>query len=302
LPGNARVAIELGSKAERLVDPRLTRRLIQLELGDVEVPPLATGVAAHQPPALFYRVLSTRAEEIRVELWERGEFHGARSVSLSRGTAQLHARRIALAAAELARRLRGQRIADRQRLAGPKTNGANDAGGAHAGRVRPGVAAAVRSAALGPSALWLLGPELAGRLRFGEAARLELSASWMHGQAPALSGAPGTSAIELGLAPGYGLSLGRGVSAVASARFAAAAVHFNDVRAVDGIENQRDTWSARAGLELRLESRLTRNMAFYAAPEVGVALRRIPVEGRDGARERLGGLWLGGALGVSFDD
>jgi hypothetical protein len=302
VPGNARVAIELGSKAERLVDPRLTRRLIQLELGDVEVPSVVVGVAAHQPPALFYRVLAIRAEEIRVELWERGEFHGARSVSLARGTAQLHARRIALAAAELARRLRAQRIADRQRLLRPKTNGDNGNGGAHAGRVRPSLAAAVRGGALGPSALWLLGPELAARLRIGEAARLELSASWMHGRAPALSGAPGTSAIELGIAPGYAFKLGRGASAVAGARFAASAVHFNDVRAVDGIDSQRDTWTARAALELRVESRLSRNFAVYAAPEVGVELRRIPVQGRDGVRERLGGLWLGGALGLSFDN
>jgi hypothetical protein len=301
VPGNARVAIELGSKAERLVDPRLTRRLIQLELGDVEVPPLLKGVAARQPPALFYRVLATRPQEIRVELWERGEFHGARSVSLSRGTTQLHARRIALAAAELARRLRGQRIADAKRLAQPKTNGENGAGGAHAGRVRPGVAAAVRAGALGPSALWLAGPELAARLRVGKAARLELSAAWMHGRAPALSGSPTTSAIELGLAPGYAWSLARGVTAVAAARFTASAVHFNDVRGVDGIENQNDTWSARAGLELRVESKSSRGIALYAAPEIGVAMRRIPVQGRDGTRERLGGVWLGGALGFAFE-
>jgi len=301
VPGNARVAIELGSKAERLVDPRLTRRLIQLELSDVEMPPTLTGIAAHQPPALFYRVLSTRPEEIRVELWERGEFHGARSVSLSSGTAQLHARRIALAAAELARRLRGQRIADAKRLARPKTNGENGGDGAHAGRLRPGIAAALRGAAVGPSQLWLLGPELAARLRLGESARLELGANWMHGRASALAGAPGTSSIELSLAPGYGFSLGRGVSAVSSLRFAAAAVHLNDVRAVDGIAGQHDTWSARAALELRVESRLTRAISVYAAPDIGVVLRRIPVQGKDGAVERLGGLWLGGALGVSFD-
>jgi hypothetical protein len=124
----------------------------------------------------------------------------------------------------------------------------------------------------------------------------------MHGQAPALAGAPGVSAIELGVAPGYAFKLGRGVSAILGARFAASAVHFNDVRTVDAIESQRDTWTARAALDVRLETRLSRAFTLYAAPEVGVALRRIPVQGRDGTHERLGGVWLGGALGVSFNN
>ena len=210
MPGNSRVAIELGSKAERLVDPRLTRRLIQLELGDVDVPSPLTGIAAQQPPALFFRVLATRPEEIRVELWERGEYHGARSVSLSRGTAQLHARRIALAAAELARRLRGKRIAEAQRLARPQSNGDSEDDGAHAGRVRAGIGAGVRAAALGPGDAWLVGPALAGRLRLGESVRFELAGAWMQGQATALSGAPTTSWMEVSLAPGYAVSLARG--------------------------------------------------------------------------------------------
>jgi hypothetical protein len=279
----------------------LTRRLIQLELSDVIVPPVVTGIAANQPPALFYRVLATRPETIRVELWERGEFHGARNVSLSSGTTQLHARRIALAAAELARRLRGQRIADAKRLARPKSNGDNGGYGAHAGRPRAGVGTSVRAAAVGPAALWVIGPELAGRLRLGESARIELAGAWMQGGVPALSGTPMTTWIELSLAPGYAAALGRGFSAVTSARFAAAAVHLNDVAAVDGIERQEDSWSARAALELRLEAKLTRAIAVHIAPEVGAVLRRISVRGRDGDFERLGGLWIGGSLGLSFD-
>ena len=295
------MAIELGSKAERLVDPRLTRRLIQLELSDVEVPPEVSGIAARQPPALFYRVLATRPEEIRVELWERGDFHGARRVSLSSGTSQLHARRIALAAAELARRLRGKRVAEAQRLNSPRPNGDDWDDGAASGHPRAGIGAALRAAGLGPTDLWLLGPELAGRLRLGEAVRFELAGAWLQGQAPALSGSPTTTWMELSLAPGYAAQLARRLNLVTSLRAAAAIVRLNDVLAVDDIEREKETWSARVAVELRLEARLSRTLSIHFAPEAGVALRRIPVLGREGDFERLGGLWLGGSVGVSFD-
>jgi hypothetical protein len=295
------VAIEIGSKAERLVDPRLTRRLIQLELGDVEVPSVLTGIAAHQPPALFYRVLATRPEEIRVELWERGEFHGARSVSLSSGTTQLHARRIALAAAELARRLRGKRIAEAKRLSRPPSNGDNGDDGSSGGRPRAGIGAKVRAGALGPDDLWLFGPELAARFRLGESLRIELAGAWMQGQTTGLSGSPTTSWMELSLAPGYAAALARGLNLVAHLRFAAAIVHLNDVLAVDGIEREEETWSARTAFELGVEAKLSRTFALQFAPEAGVVLRRIPAVGRERDFERLGGLWLGASLGASFD-
>jgi hypothetical protein len=267
----------------------------------VDVPSPLTGIAAQQPPALFFRVLATRPEEIRVELWERGEYHGARSVSLSRGTAHLHARRIALAAAELARRLRGKRIAEAQRLARPPSNGDGEDDGAHAGRVRAGIGAGVRAAALGPGDIWLVGPTLAGRLRLGESVRFELAGAWMQGQTPALSGAPTTSWMELSLAPGYAVDLARGLNAVASARFAAATVHLNDVAAIDGIEREQESWTARAAFELGLEARLSRGLALQVGLDAGVVLRRIPALGRERDFERLGGLWLGGSLGLSFD-
>src|SRR6185295_17665832 len=52
-------------------------------------------------------------------LWERGEYHGARVVSGSNAAGQLGARRVALAAAELARRLKKKRQlqAERERAA-----------------------------------------------------------------------------------------------------------------------------------------------------------------------------------------
>ena len=246
-------------------------------------------------------MLATRPEGIRVELWERGEFHGARSVSLSSGTSQLHARRIALAAAELARRLRGKRIAEAKRLSSPRSNGDNGDDGLSSGRPRAGIGAAVRAAGIGPSDLWLVGPELAGRLRLGESVRFELAGAWMQGQSPALSGSPTTSWMELSLAPGYAAALARGLNLVASARFAAAIVHLNDVLAVDGIEREEETWSARTAFELALEAKLSRAFALHVAPEAGVVLRRIPVLGRQRDFERLGGLWLGASLGVSFD-
>jgi hypothetical protein len=107
--------------------------------------------------------------------------------------------------------------------------------------------------------------------------------------------------MELSLAPGYAAQLARRLNLVTSLRAAAAIVHLNDVIAVDGIEGEKATWSARAAVELRLEAKLSRVFAIYFAPEAGVVLRRIPALGRERDFERLGGLWLGGALGVAFD-
>ena len=102
--------IEVDAAAERLVDARTLRRLIALELADVEVPPEIDGQAS----ALFYRVLGDTPGFVALELWERGTLHGSRRVSSAEPGGHLFARKVALAAAELARALRQQRQARRR--------------------------------------------------------------------------------------------------------------------------------------------------------------------------------------------
>src|SRR5258706_16211119 len=107
------VVIEIDSAAEHWVDARSARRLIPLELSDVDVPPAPA--LRRAAATLFFRVLGRPDGALRVELWERGEFHGARVLSASGENAQLVARRVTLAAAELGRRLSRKRQAQLER-------------------------------------------------------------------------------------------------------------------------------------------------------------------------------------------
>ena len=264
----------------------------------MDVPPPVNGIAARHPAALFYRVLATDPRTIRIELWERGEFHGARKVSVSQGTAQVLARRVALAAAELARRLRRKRIAE---AAQPKRDESIDLQQAPSDRARVAFGSGAQGAAFGSGQALLAGPALAAELRFASGARLELGSAWLMGSAVGLSGAPAVQWLELSLSPGYAVGLTRGLELVSGLRFAAAALHLSDVAAVDGIEGEEQTWSARAAVDLRLEARLGRGLGLRVGPNAGALLRRIPVRDREGERERLGGLWLGGSLGLIFD-
>src|SRR5688572_23659586 len=108
--GRARVVIEVDAAGERLLDARAVRRLVALELSDVDVPEELDGAA----PTLFYRVLGDNRGFVDLELWERGTLHGSRRVSSADRAGHLFARRVALAAAELARAVRQQRIAKRR--------------------------------------------------------------------------------------------------------------------------------------------------------------------------------------------
>jgi len=300
-PG-APVVVEIDQKAEALLDPHLTRRLIQLELGDVEVPPSEPppGTPA-EPSSLFFRVLVTRRGTLRVELWDHGEFGGARSVSTARGSSQIRSRRIALASAELARRLRQKRVYEVQQRARAKMRTKNQQKAEAAARApRFVLVAGAVGAALGPGDAWLAGPTLAGRLRLGHA-RLAVGAAWMPGAVPLAAGTPSARWLELSLSPSYAVPLGRGFDLDVGLTAAAAAVHMTGNAALDGIDNEHDTWSARAVGHFYLEPRLSRTLSLSIGPEVGAVLRRIPVVDAQGARHRLGGLWLGAQLGVVLD-
>jgi hypothetical protein len=291
--GNTRVVVEIGAKAEQQVDPLFTRRLLQLELSDVEVPP-APSAERLSWTALFYRVLATEPEKLRVELWERGEFHGARTVNVTRGSAQLHARRIALAAAELARGLRQKRLARAALPEKPNGDGAV---------LEPGTGArllldsGLRAAALNGGDTLLAGPELAALVRFDVGLDLELSTAWLFGEVRELSGPVRAVWREVRLSPAFMGGVSPGVRLGVGGNFAAAAVHVGGARRIED-EAGSDTWSGRTTLDGRLELALGRSAALSFRPEVGATLRRLRiVDERDG-RERLGGLWLGASLHV----
>lgn len=286
--------------AERLIDPLLTRRLMQLELGDVDVP--LDRAHGHGPRwlSLFYRVVAVEPHAIRIELWERGVFYGARSVDISRGSRQLHSRRIALASAELARDLRQLRLTRAQE---PKKQNSDAVPQRAAERLRLGFVSGAEGAWVASAEgadLGLVGPEIGGQLRFDSGAKLELRASWLFG---GLLDAPGpVYAVwrELALAPGYLGRVSRTVRVGGGAVFAAAALHLTHARSVDGHAASSDAWSARAAVNAELGMDLSPFLTLSIRPEFGTTLRHIDMVDRRGDERRLGGVWLGLGVDVAF--
>src|SRR6478752_3191405 len=191
------VVVEIGDSAESLLDARATRRLVQLELSEIDVPAASGNKRARAP--LFFRVVQV-GPDIRVELWERGESHGARVVSGSNAGGQLGARRVALAAAELARRLQKKRRiqAERERLS--ELARAEEAQ-REARRALDGpfaLRSGLEVSSIGALSGILLGPRLLGQWTLSKRSRVEAGFAWLAGRAPASANAEW---LELSLAP-----------------------------------------------------------------------------------------------------
>ena len=293
------VVVEVDSAASRALDPRLTRRLIALELSDLDVPPLIDGPSFEEGRTLFVRVLGQDDDCLRVELWELGRFCGARVVPIEEGTSEhLRARRIALTVAILGRRLRAQRLreaklAEQQALAEAE---AERAAATAPPPLRLSLVPNVRAAGL-PRHGWLAGPGLAGELDFSSGAYLALGAAWTTGAALRLVPEPAFEWREVSVTPGYAYTLPGRIQLGVGVEVAAASVHLTRVRAVDDIRGQAATWSARAALAPRLEFPVGSQGRLQIAPSLGVVLRPIPAVDLGGHRQRLGGIWMGGTLG-----
>jgi hypothetical protein len=143
--------------------------------------------------------------------------------------------------------------------------------------------------------LALLGPELVGELHVHRSLRLDLGAAWLGG---ALEGGhPAQGAVlELGAARRRALS--RGLSVDGGVGVTVGVFDFPDARAVDGIEGQRQTWSASAQGRVRLEPRLSRSVRLAVGLGGGFLLREMPIELDGGTMRRVGGAFLTGELAL----
>jgi hypothetical protein len=285
------VAIEVETRAEALIDARAVRRLVQLELADVTVPPPPGEIEA----ALFVRVLLAGDNQLRVELWERGEAHGARLVLGGQGSAQLLARRVALATAALARELRERRrdeadARERERrraraLAELRRERTLDGPRA----LRVGV-----TSSLGRE-LALVGPSLTAELHAYHAARFDVSTSLGFG-----SVAKGTAAES------FALAFGPARRVVLSPRWdldfglqaEAAVLSLPSVRSVDDIAGEHQTWSARVEARARLEPRLSRGVRLALGLGGGTLLRDIPLVLVSGESRRVRGAYVSGEISL----
>jgi hypothetical protein len=251
--------------------------------------------------ALFVRVLAAGEGRIRVELWERGETYGARLVSGTRGGSQLVARRVALAAAELARVLRQKRrTEERARLI--EEQNARLAEQAERERTLDGPAAirpGVTGTLVGLGELALVGPSLTGQLNVAGGTRLDLSASASTGDI--LDADANVEVFEVGLGPAHRFTVSDLALDLDLGAFAKAGVlAFTGATSVDGITAQGQTWWARAGASAALEFRLARTTRLSLGVAGGAVLRKVPVTFEGGDERRLGGLFVGTELGVVF--
>lgn len=295
------VVVEVTPDAARIIEPQRTRRLVGLELSDIDVPELP-GLPADTIPTLFFRVLVASPSSLRVELWQLGSRHGSRSVS-SIGAPQLITRRIALAAAELARQLRQDRRlamskAKQKKPEEPKEQHRTAGAPLHA---RLAFEAGTAAAAVGLGNYWLVGPALGGSLRFDTGARLALGLRWLAGGVPRMAPDGAMRWLELSLSPSYAMACGARCAVDVGATAAVAAVHATRARGVDSTPSMLDTWTGRATGHVRLELHLAPGLRLSAGPEVGATLRRFAVEDISGRTRRLGGLYLGGALSFVID-
>jgi len=286
----ASVLVEIDSAAERLVDARSARRLVPLELADVRVPSSGRGA-----PVLFFRVLGRESATLRVELWERGEFHGARTLSGAGENPQLVARRVALAAAELGRRLSRKREAtlareERQR----QTREARERMLQSRTIEGPLALRAELAAGAVPGRLWLVAERLTAELSLHGRLRLDVGAE--------LSGGALHPGLPLEL---QGLSVGPSMRQVLTRsldldwglRAAAFVVQVPGASSLDGIAQQQGSWTASLTASSRLELRLTRQVRAALGLEAGGLLRSLRYAAAD-EDQRLRGVWIGGSLGV----
>lgn len=286
------VVIEIDTLAERFLDARATRRLVALELGDVQVPASPGG----PEPALFFRMLGYGQGVIRVELWERGELHDARLVSTSQGSEHLVARRVGLAAAELARGLRQRRLASLRRQARERAEAEADAlKRALSTREGPLALRAAIGVQQGKE-LTLLASSLALELSLRGPLRLDLGARWAGGED---SGVPAPiSFLEMTLGPARRFRIGSHVDLDVAPHAALGVVNVAGASAVDAVPGVRQTWSARAAMAVRLQPRLSRSARASVGVEASLLLHDILAQFPDGRGERYRGFFFGVDLGV----
>lgn len=290
--------IEIDPAAETILDARAVRRQVSLELSEIDIPEFAAapGAAPETPPPLFVRVLGRADRQVEVELWARGELRGRRLVSGAESGQHLLVRRVALAAAELARRFRQRRLSaertrQRQllelRLLAQRT----------ARRTLEGPFALRSEAVAGRGRdLFDFGWGVSAENTVFRSLRIDLGARLLAAFEPGEK--TRLTWLELNVGPAYRFHPSSRLDVDLAGVVSVVSVHASGVRAVDKMVSERDSWSARGGLALRFQPRLTRWARLSVGAEGGLTLRAIPIEHTDRQLERLGGFYFGGALGV----
>lgn len=293
------VTVEVASDVEELVDAQLARRLIRLELADVELPKVngatptrsATSVTQRPDEVVFVRLLR-HGEGLLVELWAKGELYGERRL-VSSSNEQHQARRVALASAELARGLREARVRERQRLLREHLAPNPVTTPSYVTNVNVAGLASVVAAAWPGADTMMVGP----RLFVGAVTEAGVGVGFTGAVFTSTAATVVRSWSELGLRSSWQHALSSQFELSAGLDLVAGVVDIEPNTSFDRSELSRQTWQAKAGLDVRLEWRIEPQVSLVLAPEAGWFLRNLRVV-RERNDETLGGPWVGVALGA----
>jgi hypothetical protein len=270
------------------------RRLLDIELEDsAALAPGVTGPLGDQVAHVWIDLPDPSRVVVQVRMGDRPV--ARREVPIGGLTFDVAARLVAISVSEMVRAQARPRAAPK-RPAPPKgpTPEEIEISARSAPAVTLGSAFGV--AALPGSDGLLVGPSIAlGFRSFGASERV--FCRWLGGSAD-----PGTMRwFEVGLAADYRIWLGPSWRLALGASASLSWLHFAQVRATDEILGEQDSWSARAGAALALEARIARTAWVALGAEPGVILRAAPYEAEDGARDSLGGAWIGADLSLHFE-
>lgn len=282
------IVTDIDAAAERWLDAGATRRLIMLELAEVDVAPSPRSEPG--PVSLYYRVRGQR-DGLRIELWDRGELLGVRMLRASEHAKQLNSRSAALTAAELARRANHERRAAARRLARRR----DELSVLHrrAAEERRTLGWWLRSGAtvelIGRAEAWQLGTSLEAV----HTARSRLRLSWgVRASAGSFEG-DALQSFGVNAAPGYLFRLPAEFGLEVGLATSASVYRIAEARRLDGVAGQTETWSALAGPFVRLEGPLAERARFNVGPTLGLALRRFTLVDARGRQRDFGGAFFG---------
>lgn len=284
------------------VSEPIARRTLALELRELDIPGDPRKSGDHADKVSLFVHVAPAEEGWKVQLWDRGELAGSRTIS-GGGHPSTVGRRVALAAGELARELIARRKRQKRRMLQEEIE---EKARLHARQVaeqrrQPAVHGSFHALVL-PEGAWGVGPGMAAELNGSHPLRLRLGLGWMAGGLPALA-----AGSEPGSSPHWSLFDFRAAALWTwqadesdwelGPQLAVSALHLAGAAEADRIPLQRDTWMARGGLAAGWGGSLGRQLELHLGVDAGVVLRNVPLS--HGAAEiSLGGGYLGTSIGL----
>jgi hypothetical protein len=285
--------VEIDDAASRLLDAQSTRRLIGLELADLD-----WEAAAASDAVLYFRIFATSDGNLTIELWDRGRRYGDRHIS-SQGNEPVRARRLALASVELARAaIRQQSVEQRRKRHRPRPVDVPSSSLQLPASLR--LLPSARGSTVDFSDLTVAGPRLSAALVFQQGPRLDLGVGWQAGRVRAPADGTHDSGAnarwsEIFLAPSYSWHWGDSEIDL-GLQISAAAVSFQDFPVGPVERRSVHTWSSQLGLLTRYHHALSPSFRLFLELEAGHTLRPIAVW-NPASNDQLAGFWAGLSLG-----